>query len=312
MRIFDPFYKRLCFLPDPAGGGAAPVAEPTSDPSVPANGPVVTPQGQPAADEGFWGRFPTVPQEQRALLEPHLKNVQGYVTQMQQRYAPFKDYTDDQVQGLGRFATDFESNPLGMWLGIAQQLQESGVIHADLDLEALTKFSQGQFEDEEPNPAAAPVPNGVAPTGQEEIPQWAQEMRAWQKTQDEEKKANTQREQERRENQLFNTQFEGMKTELKAAGLGDEILTDEELTARIIAHKGDVKAATTAILNMRTALLKGFVAKNNDDSELDLANGVPKTRTKPNGRRTPRDSFEAASVGAEQFLKQTIRGAAQE
>jgi hypothetical protein len=119
----------------------APSGQPaTPPPSTGQAAPTPQEQGQQTQqrESGFWGRFPTVPEDQRAALEPHLKQVQGYVTRLEQTYvAPFKGYTPQQVQGLAQFAKAFDTNPLQTFLGIAAQLQQAGTIHEDLDLEAL-------------------------------------------------------------------------------------------------------------------------------------------------------------------------------
>src|SRR6266576_2109896 len=84
----------------PGQGAPAPAAQPPAGGQGPA-------QGQPtAADKGGdgfnWGLFPDVPEEQRSLLEPHLRNVQGYITKSQMETAPYKGLMDtvqpDQVE----------------------------------------------------------------------------------------------------------------------------------------------------------------------------------------------------------------------
>ena len=52
--------------------------------------------GESKGSEGQfnWELFPDVPEDQRALLEPHLRNVQGHVTKMEQQYSPYKDLVE--------------------------------------------------------------------------------------------------------------------------------------------------------------------------------------------------------------------------
>src|SRR5438270_119915 len=77
-----------------------------------------------------WGLFPNVPENQRELLQPHLRGVLGHVTQLEQQYAPYKGLMDavtpDQVQNLVTFLANYSSDPLATWMGLGQSLHEDG------------------------------------------------------------------------------------------------------------------------------------------------------------------------------------------
>src|SRR5438445_10841560 len=79
-------------------------------------------QGQPTADGFNWGLFPDVPETQRELLEPHLKNIQGHVTRMEQQYAPYKGLMDAvpgaQAGALVHFLHGYAQNRRNTVLGI--------------------------------------------------------------------------------------------------------------------------------------------------------------------------------------------------
>src|SRR4051794_27036558 len=112
-----PIYYRE--VPEPAGGGGASAGQGTPQ-------PIVQPTGQGAGEQestadSLWGFFPDVPVEQREVLAPHLKNIQGHVTRLEQQLAPYKPfvnagYTPEMVNGLASFATSFDRDPLQAWI----------------------------------------------------------------------------------------------------------------------------------------------------------------------------------------------------
>src|SRR5450755_3374899 len=150
----------------PAAGQAAP-ATPAAQPAAAGQGQAGQAQ-QPGG--GFnWGLFPDVPEGQRELLQPHLTNVLGHVTKMEQQYAPYKGITEavppDQVQNVLQFLQNYSTDPVATWMGLAQSLQEDGAIsNPDFSVEQLQNMIQG------PPAEAAQMP------GQEEMPPWAQQM----------------------------------------------------------------------------------------------------------------------------------------
>jgi hypothetical protein len=223
---------------------AAPVSEPSSTEQATGNG---TEQGQEQTQtqDGFWGRFPTVPEDQREALEPHLKSVQAYVTRLEQTYkAPFQGYTPQQVQGLAKFAQAFDSNPLGSFVAIAADLQKRGVIHEDLDIRALAAVIQGQEppDDEEVAPVAPVATQTEGNDPWADAPPWAQEMRSWRQEQEQQQQEQQRAQQEQREDAVLNSQVTSIKATLKAENWPKEYLEnpdlEKDLIARFIVHGG--------------------------------------------------------------------------
>ena len=254
---------------------------------------------------GFnWDLFPNVPEEQRSLLEPHLKNVQGHVTQMQQQYAPYKSVMDagldgDTVQSLVAFNQQFSQDPVGTWMELAVNMQKAGTLSGDLDLEAVKAILEGKDPDE-----------GEAPAGGEEgeeIPPWAQRLEQRINAQDEE--AKTQKEQETQQQRAgeLKTAMGNMRTQLTEAGYPEDAITDEILRAALIANQGDVDKALQQLTGLRESVLKGFTEKKNggDDSDLEMPNGSPKPPARES--RGPSGAFADARKGARQMLERQAR-----
>ena len=297
----------------------AAIGQPSGNPapSSPSTPPAVTPpstgqaqqpvveQGQPKPN-GFWGRFPTVPEDQRAALEPHLKTVQGYVTRLEQTYvAPFRGYTPQQVQGLAQFAKAFDANPLQTFLNIAGQLQQRGTIHEDLDLEALAAVVQGQ---ELPDPGN----DGDLGDDWETAPPWAQELRAQQQAQQQLQEQQSRSQSEARENAILDHAINGIKTKLTEAGFPQDKISDKDITARFIVHNGSAEAVFQELTGLRTALLQGALP-NDQDNTVDLPNGVPSSGRSSLQQRARKssDPFAKASGAAEQFVRQSNKRDAQ-
>jgi hypothetical protein len=260
-------------------------------------------QGQSTADGGFnWGLFPDVPEGQRELLRPHLTNVLGHVTRMEQQYAPYKGLTEaiqpDQVQGLLGFLNNYSNDPLSTWLGLAQSLQESGVINNPaFNMDALQAMIQGQQQQ-------APV---AGMGGGEEIPPWAQEMQAQLQQYQQQEQARQEQAQQQQEAQLLQDAHSQMREALTAGGVPEEVQTDQRLTAALIVHEGDVQAAIQSFTTDREGYLKGFVGQNGQQPPPRVGNiDVPNNLKGKKG-----DSFRQASLGAEQMLKQANAAGAQ-
>lgn len=314
------------FYETPGGAATAGAPSGTETAPPPSTGPSNTPPSeQEPTDSGFWGRFPNVPEDQRAALEPHLKAVQGYVTRMEQAYvAPWKGYTPAQVQGFANFARNFDAQPLQSFLGLAQHLQQSGVIHDDLDLEALAAVVQGQ---DPPDPAAGGDPNdlnaGVQPVDDwETAPQWAKDLKAREDAREQQEQQRQRAQQEAREDAVLDGQLKLIKDNLKKSGFPAQLVDskdfDKELTARLITHGGVMEAVINSLSGMRTALLQGAIPNNgngNGNGEVTLPRGVPPgahdTATGRRARQRPSDSFAKASAGAEQFIIKSNRAQSQ-
>lgn len=298
---------------DPAGSGGAATGQGVSDPTgAQPSGQGTGQPTEPTADQ-FWGLFPTVPEEQRSLLEPHLKNVQGHVTKLEQQYAPFKPfleagYTPDQVGGLMNFARSFDADPLQAWMELGQMLQggDQPLISQDLDFEILAKIARGEELEEDPGqPQMMPEQNGALPP---ELVQYIQGLEA--KVNQLEQGFTQQQNQAREaaQNRLLQQQFGTMRETLKNGGFPDDALTDEALRSALITANGNVQAAIKFLTDQRSAILKSFTNSSGPE-DLDLPNGAPPTPPKPT--REPRDGFEAARAGATNYLKRQNRAAAQ-
>ena len=113
-----------------------------------ANAPSATADGG-AGGEFNWELFPDVPEEQRPLLEPHLRNTQAHVTRLEQQYAPYKGLIDaglpaEDVQNIINLNASFERDPVGTWIWLAQMMQQSGSMGDELDLEAVQAILNGE------------------------------------------------------------------------------------------------------------------------------------------------------------------------
>lgn len=305
------------FRTDPTGSGmsAGSTAEPQVQPS--GQGPQPSTAAAPQGD-GFWGRFPNIPEDQRPLLEPHLRDVQGYVTQMEMKQAPFKPlmdggYTPEDVNGLVRFARDFERQPQAVWLNMAAKLQEQGVLHEDLDIEELTRIVTGQPDPETPQAPGVQQPQQPG----EPMPDWAQqlmqvnqEMRSRLDERDQRDQQQAIQRREQQQDQLLDRVQGDLKKELVAAGVPEDLVTEKMLVSGLIAGGGDPAAAKQELLSFRDGILRGFTSNNDPGSrELDLPRGAPPTAPRRNGKY--RDAFDEANVGAENMLRQRHQAAAQ-
>jgi hypothetical protein len=280
-----------------ASGGAPPVAQPAAPTPQPTQG-----QGQGQGD-GFRSTFfPNVPDEHWQLIEPHIGGVNRHVTQLQQRYAPFNSYTPEAVQGLARFAEAFEQNPTAQWIVMARALQQNGQLDPDLDLDHLESLINGQQQAE----ATSPVGEieGVPPQIAEMLQQQQQVIQQLQERLD--KGDMTQRQSI--EDQALKRTMGWMKSQLKKAGVNEELLTDQRLMGMFISHGGNPQAAIQDAIDYRTALLGGVVPDPKQQSqkqELKLDNGVPPVKTagvrKPSGGNR-RGMFAKVSTAAEQSL----------
>lgn len=285
-------------------------------PPVVAQAAGVQPTGQgsalPVENTGFWNLFPGVPDEHRTLLEPHLKNVQGHVTKLEQQFAPFKAFADSGVTpeaaaGLLRFSTDFDADPKGMWLKIGTMLQENGSIPNDLDLDYLGALANG--EDPEAEVPVDPV------VGQEENPlmELVQSLQA----QVEELQGARQQEQtsrqERVQDQLLDKRMTSMREQLTKAGYPEEVLTEEALTASLIANRGNIEAATKQLIDTRSGILKGFTqTRTEENDDLDPLGGPPTTPRSQMKSRDKGDPWAKARSGATTQLRRENRATAQE
>jgi hypothetical protein len=259
------------------------------------------PQGQPtAAGKGDgatfnWGNFPDVPAEQRELLEPHLRNVQGHVTRMEQQYAPYQGLLQavqpDQVENLVGFLNGYSNDPVATIVGIAQQLQQEGQLTAE-HLAALT----GQ---------QAQAPQTPAQPGQEEMPPWAQELQQKLGAFEQQQQAQQQAQIEAEQGQMLEQAKAGIRGQLATAGITEELVTDEMIVASIIANDGDEQAAANMLSQMRQNFLGAFANGKTGGPPAPNVQGEVKAPAKAGGRRRG-DGFDDAKVGAKQYLEQQM------
>lgn len=274
-RLFHPtFYFET---PDPAGGGGAGTAAPVQ----PAQG-----QGQPAADNGFWGNFPNVPEDVRPQLEPHLRSVQGHVTQLEQRYAPFKPFIDAGLDAQGaesliKFSADFERDPVTVWLNMGRMLQNGNggqpVLDPDIDMDYLAALARGEDPDAGQTAQQGQQPiDGSTDPREQQLLGIIEQLRG----EVEELRNGFQQEQVNRQTQmqdrLFERRLTAMRETLKKSGYPDELLSDENLTARILVAKGNVQQATQGMIDERTALLRGSPAVQRATGGTQQPTNMPK------------------------------------
>lgn len=270
-------------------------------------------QPQPTADnQGFWNMFPNVPEQHRPLLEPHLRETQKTITQLQQQYAPYKGfvdagYTPDQVQGLLKFSQDFDSKPMEMWVGLTQLLQERGIIHEELDIDAVKAAAAGEPDPDEG--IQQPGANGEMPNV-EDMPPWAQAMVQELQSLKSGLEQDKVQARQRAEDRLLDRQLEKMKQVLQKAGYPEDALNRETLVAHVITHNGNVEEATKALTGLREGVLKGFTeqATQPGSRELEMPNGTPKA---PERQTSHRDGFAVASAAAGQALRSAQQSEAQ-
>lgn len=282
---------------------------------TPAAQPAAAGQGQGAGsptagsqgDGQFnWGNFPDVPEAERAALEPHLRNVQGHVTRIEQQYAPYKGLTDavapEQVENVVGFLSAYNADPPGTVLGLVQQAIEDGSITAE-QVQQLT----GQ---------QVPAGGQQAQPGQEDMPQWARELQAEnQRLQGKFSQQEAAQQQEAQakaeaDNAAALEQAKtGIRTQLTDGGISAEAVPDNIIVAAIIANNGDEAAAAQSLLTMRTALLGEFTQTKNPGGKQPKQQGKLPAQ-KPEGGRRRGDGFDDARKGAEQFLATRVAGAA--
>lgn len=282
---------------------------------TPAAQPAAAGQGQGAGsptagsqgDGQFnWGNFPDVPEAERAALEPHLRNVQGHVTRIEQQFAPYKGLTDavapEQVENVVGFLNAYNADPPGTVLGMVQQAIEDGSITA----EQVQQLSGQQV----------PAGGQQAQPEQEDMPQWAKELQAEnQRLQGKFSQQEAVQQQEAQakaeaDNAAALEQAKtGIRTQLTDGGISAEAVPDNIIVATIIANNGDEAAAAQSLLTMRTALLGEFTqTKTPPGGKKPAQQG--KLPAPKEGSRRRGDGFDTARQGAEQMLAQRMANAA--
>lgn len=323
MKLFRNLFTLYFDGPDPAGGGGAgtqpapgtpPVGQGPPAGAAPGAVPGTSPQGA-----GVRQFFPDVPDEQWAIMEPHVGRFEGTVTQLQQQVAGFKPlidagYDPQRLQGLANFETNFANNPLETWIQMGQMLQqgENGqppAVHPDVDLEYLAAIARGE------DPDAAPgVPQGQpgAPPGQQPSPELAaayEQIQTLTRTVEQMQQGLQQDQVSRQtaiEDQVLTRRLGQMRETLTKSGWPEDLLTDENLGAQVIMYRGDYAKATKALLDQRAALLKGItdprLNPNNPNPGTQLPNGAPPSRDRQVPRRDENDPWKKGTRNAEARL----------
>lgn len=290
---------------DPAGGGGG------GQPGGQVPGGTPTPGAQPGSQGngqgGFRGTFfPNVPDEVWSQIEPHIGNINQHVTQLQQRYAPFRGYRDEDLQGLHNFAQSFDRDPIGQWMRMARALQESGNLDEELDLDHLEALVSGKMPDQGGN--GQPPQNG-------DMPPWAQQLMQRLDKIEGGFGQYTAKQQQQVEDAVLNRQITSMKGALKKAGFADDAISQEQLLSAYIAHRGNAQAAVQSFVGMRNALLKGYVKQagpggqpdplnGGGNNDLELPGGAPPVRQPRRGRSGGSGAIDAKTkAAAEQFLR---------
>jgi hypothetical protein len=284
-------------VPEGAAGPAGVATPPAQQPGAPGQGP----EGQGNAFRTQ--HFPNVSDEHWQLIEPHMQGINRYVTQQEQRYAPFKSYTPEAVQGLAQFAAAFDRDPQGAWIQTAKMLQAEGRLNADLDLDHLEALLSGQ--DPEGQPQGPPNGNGVVPQGSDDpqVQELLQRIDNLERGREQEQL--TQR--QRTEDAALKRQVDWMKAELKRGGVPEDAFSDERLLAAYIAHRGNAQLAVKSELDYRNATLKGFANPEPPPSkDLDLPRGAPGTTPRPGSSKRGMFSAETTAA-AEQALRNADR-----
>lgn len=264
-------------------------------------------QGQPTGQgqgSGFnWGLFPSVPEGQRELLQPHLTNVLGHVTRMEQQMSPYKGLMEfvqpDQAQNLLQFLQNYSQDPLATFMGLAQSLKDDGTIQGqNFSVDALQALV---------NEAQGPAP------GTEDMPPWAQQfaqqmqsINGWIEQQAQTQQQNEMQEQQRQNEAMLSQAYTTIREQLTQAGISNSeaFITDAQLQAGLIAHQGDITQVIQAFTQQRDGFLGDFTRQNGQSGAKPPPTVNGKTPEAPKGglRGRKGDSFRDASIGAQQML----------
>ena len=300
----SPAAQRYLSMRAEATGGAPP-----AQPAPPQSGQGGGDGGGTAGGDGGgfnWNLFPDVPEEQRSLLEPHLRGVQGHVTKLEQQYAPWKGVLDSgldsqSVMNLIALNQAINDNPVEAFLRLGRSLQEAEALSGDLDFDAVQQILNGE---EAVEPGAGPAGDG------EEIPPWAQRLIDAEERRSTQEQQTTQQQEAQQRQEMLNQTVTGIKGQLKEAGWDEADLDDDLIVSAILTHKGDADKAFAMVNEIRNKVLKGFTSQNGGSggaNELEMPDGPPEG-SKPAGRG-PRSEWASARKSAEQNLKR--RNAAQ-
>lgn len=287
--------------PDPASSGEA---------GIPTNGTAPEGQGQ-GGNEAFWTMFPNVPEDVRPTLEPHIRDVQAYVTRIEQESAPFRQLPSDEAQQLLRFNSDLNSDPVSAWIQLGQALQRHQLpdgryaVDPEVDLDYLAQLANGE-DPEAGTPAFGEEP-GAGVQGQDDVsPQvlgYIQRLEA----EVEELKSGFQEDRTSRQtqiqDQLYQRRLGQLKSGLIKSGWPEELITDQYLTSAVVTARGDFQQAAKMLLDQRQGLLKGLAERRTSPQDLDMPNGVPNSPSREERPRDKDDPFAKTRRTAEARLR---------
>jgi hypothetical protein len=222
---------------------------------------------------------------------------------MEQQYAPYKSLMDqvtpDQVQNLLTFLGNYSTDPVSTWLGLAQSLQEEGLIqNPEFSVDSIQAL------------LSAPGPMDGVEMG--DVPSWAQQMMTDQQSVmqyiNQQQEAENQRAaaDESRQQEALLTEAKGtIRENLKASGIPDDLVSDEQIVAALIVHKGDISTAAQSFTGLRDGFLKDFTTNNSNGSRAPTVRGEMPQAPKQGLNPRRGDPFREATVGAQQFLAQS-------
>jgi len=215
--------------------------------------------------------------------------------------APYKTLMDqvqpDQVQNLLGFLGNYATDPVATWLGLAQSLQEEGLIQGpNFSVDAIQALMNAQ---------------GPSPAEYGDIPPWAQQMMSEQSQITQFISAQQEAEQERaaaeegRQQEALLEEAKGtIRETLKSSGIPDGLISDEQIVSSLITFKGDISMAAQSFMGMRDGFLKDFTTANSNGSRAPTVRGGTPEAPKEGLRPRSGDPFREASTAAQQFLAQ--------
>jgi len=265
------------------------------------------------------------------LLEPHIREVQGHVTNLESQLAPFRQFSDagltpQAAEGLIRFSADFEKDPLGMWVKMGRMLQQSQngqapVVDPDVDIDYLEALARGQ----DPDAGLLAAPEGVQPGQQPpqdpgngqlppELMQYVQGLQQQVQILADELRGDRASRQEAVQERILDNQLAAMKKAVTDAGWPEDLISDQDLYARLITHGGNAQAAIKSMVDIRGGLLKGFTEghqQRQQPGDPNLPNGAPPTPPTPKPSGRGQDAWGRATQNAHSRLARENQAAAQ-
>lgn len=243
-----------------------------------------------------WELFPDVPEDQRGLLEPHLKKTQAHVTRLEQQIAPFKDILGSEegiqgLQGLLAFDEAFTNDPKGVWTDLTRNMIETGALTPDV-LQSF-EFDQGDEAGDDGDGEVDPILTDLQRRLDER---------------DEADARSKQQLQEQVSQELLSRQVNAISGKLAEAGLEVNDDNREAINDSIVAHIIVAKGNPTKALELMMGTIQGSrraLEQSKEPKVAPMPNGAPPTNKQPQPRG--RNGFDHASQGARQFLEKQAK-----